>query len=238
MSIYTTGEVAKQCGVSVRTVQYYDTRGILTPSQLSEGGRRLYSEDDLRQMKVICFLRELGLPISSIGQLLSEADPGSVIFLLLQQQEQLLQEEISQQQAQLARIAELAKGLKHVENFSVESINDIAHIMENKKKIRKLRALIITIGIIMDIIEIGTIILWVTKGIWWPFAVGMCIVVALGIWISSVYFKKTAYICPQCHKVFKPRFREAFWAVHTPRTRRLTCPDCGHKGFCVETYGE
>ncbi len=238
MSIYTTGEVAKQCGVSVRTVQYYDTRGILTPSQLSEGGRRLYSEDDLRQMKVICFLRELGLPISSIGQLLSEADPGSVISLLLQQQEQLLQEEISQQQAQLARIAELAKGLKHVENFSVESINDIAHIMENKKKIRKLRALIITIGIIMDIIEIGTIILWVTKGIWWPFAVGMCIVVALGIWISSVYFKKTAYICPQCHKVFKPRFREAFWAVHTPRTRRLTCPDCGHKGFCVETYGE
>ena len=41
---YTTGELAKHCGVSVRTVQYYDGRGILVPSELSEGGRRLYTE--------------------------------------------------------------------------------------------------------------------------------------------------------------------------------------------------
>ena len=41
MSKYTTGEIAKLCGVSVRTVQYYDSRNILVPSALSEGGRRL-----------------------------------------------------------------------------------------------------------------------------------------------------------------------------------------------------
>ena len=41
MSKYTTGEIAKLCGVSVRTVQYYDSRNILIPSELSEGGRRL-----------------------------------------------------------------------------------------------------------------------------------------------------------------------------------------------------
>ena len=46
MSQYTTGEVAKLCGVSVRTVQYYDTRDIVCPTELSEGGRRLYSEDE------------------------------------------------------------------------------------------------------------------------------------------------------------------------------------------------
>ena len=40
MSQYTTGELAKLCGVTVRTVQYYDTRGILIPAALSEGGRR------------------------------------------------------------------------------------------------------------------------------------------------------------------------------------------------------
>ncbi|MFQ7110763.1 MAG: MerR family DNA-binding transcriptional regulator [Anaerovoracaceae bacterium] len=38
MSKYTTGEIAKLCGVSVRTVQYYDTRNILTPSELKENG--------------------------------------------------------------------------------------------------------------------------------------------------------------------------------------------------------
>ena len=83
MSKYTTGELAKLCGVTVRTVQYYDTRGILVPSELSEGGRRLYSEDDLKRMRVICFLRELGLPIDAISQLLAEPDPGSVVSAFL-----------------------------------------------------------------------------------------------------------------------------------------------------------
>ena len=69
MSKYTTGELAKLSGVTVRTVQYYDTRGILIPSELSEGGRRLYSEDDLKRMKIICFLRELDPPIDAISLL-------------------------------------------------------------------------------------------------------------------------------------------------------------------------
>ena len=86
MSKYTTGEIAKLCGVTVRTVQYYDKRGILVPSELSEGGRRLYSEDDVKRMKVICFLRDLGLSIDSIRQLLAEEDPGSVIRLLLERE--------------------------------------------------------------------------------------------------------------------------------------------------------
>ena len=86
MSKYTTGEMAKLCGVTVRTVQYYDGRGILVPSELSEGGRRLYSEENLKRLKLICFLRELGLPIDSISQLFSEENPGSVISLLIDQQ--------------------------------------------------------------------------------------------------------------------------------------------------------
>ena len=71
-NLYTTGEVAKLCGVSVRTVQYYDTRNILIPSELSEGGRRLYSEEDVKRMKIICFLREAGISINNIEELLSE----------------------------------------------------------------------------------------------------------------------------------------------------------------------
>ena len=83
MSKYTTGEIAKLCGVSVRTVQYYDEHGILIPSELSEGGRRLYSEDDYKKLKIICFLRDAGISIKSIGELLSESNPSSVISVCL-----------------------------------------------------------------------------------------------------------------------------------------------------------
>ncbi len=236
MSKYTTGEVAKLCGVSVRTVQYYDTRGILVPSELSEGGRRLYSEDDLKRMKVICFLRSLDIPLSSIGELLCEEDPASVISLLIDQQKQALSEEIGQKQIQLDKLLTLEKEVRKADSFSVESITDIARIMETKKQLKRVRAIILTVGLLAEAIEIGTLILWITKGIWWPFAVGMPILVALSTWIFFYYYKKIDYICPKCHSVFKPGKKEMFFATHTPTTRRLTCKHCGHKGFCVETY--
>ena len=235
MSKYTTGEIAKLCGVSVRTVQYYDTRGILSPSELSEGGRRLYSEDELARMKTICFLRELGLSINSIGELLAEDEPGHVIELLLQQQAQALRGEIAERQSQLERIESLAKGLHGVEHLPVESIGDMALNMERKNKLRKIRTTMFAVGIPCNIIEIGTLVLGIMKGIWWPFALGMCIAVAVGVWISRYYYRNISYICPQCHHVFRPRFREVFFAVHTPTTRKLTCPECGHRGYCVET---
>ena len=87
--LYTTGEIAKLCGVSVRTVQYYDDRGILTPSTLSEGGRRLYSEADVKRMHIICFLREVGLPINSSAALLAEEKPESIISILLEEYHRL-----------------------------------------------------------------------------------------------------------------------------------------------------
>jgi len=238
MSKYTTGEIAKLCDVSVRTVQYYDSRGILIPSELSEGGRRLYSEDDLKRMKIICFLREVGLPINSISELLSEADPASVVSILLGQQESILQEEICECQQKLEMLLEIKKELKSVSNFSVESLGDIAQIMKAKKKLKKIRMTMLLSAIPLGIIQWGSIILLITKGLWWMFLIYLVVAVPYGIWISRYYFKNVDYICPQCHEVFKPRFKEAFWASHTPTTRKLTCPKCNHKDHCVETCKE
>jgi len=235
---YTTGEVAKLCGVTVRTVQYYDTRGILVPSELSEGGRRLYSEDDVKRMKIICFLRELGLSIDSIRQLLSEDDPASVISLLLDQQEAALKKEIGTREEQLRKLEELKSGLKSVGEFSVESIGDIAYLMTSRKKLRNLRIFMVLIAIPLGILQWSSIILWITKGIWWLFLVWAIVLIPYAFYFSRWYFKKMAYICPQCHTVFQPTVREGFWANHTPATRKLTCPSCGHRGFCVEIAAE
>jgi DNA-binding transcriptional MerR regulator/DNA-directed RNA polymerase subunit RPC12/RpoP len=238
MSKYTTGEIAKLCGVSVRTVQYYDTRGVLTPSELSEGGRRLYSETDLQRMKIVCFLRELDLPLSSIGDLLSEEHPESVISLLLEQQEKTLREEIAQRQAQLDKLTDLRRALKELEHFSVESIGDIALKMENKAKLRKLYTVMFAIGIPVGIVEWATIIFWIVTGNWRPFVLFLVVAVPYAVVISRYFFKRVAYICPECHTVFRPSLKEAFFARHTRTLRKVTCTHCGHKGFCVETYGE
>ena len=231
---YTTGEIAKICGVTVRTVQYYDKRSLLIPSELTEGGRRLYSEDDVKKLKVICFLRDLGLSIDQIAQLFDEENPEAVISLLLDQQEKTLRSEIAEREEQVKKITELRSGMKTIGFRSIESIGDIAYIMKNKKELRKVHLTLLGVAIPLGILQWSSIILWITKGIWWLFLVWAILAVPYAVWASKWYFRRVAYICPQCHEVFKPTFKEAFWANHTPAARKLTCPACGHHGFCVE----
>lgn len=133
MPHYTTGEIARLCGVTVRTVQYYDKRGILMPEALSDGGRRLYGEDDVRKLRIICFLRDIGLSIDSIAELLQEEHPDRVIALLLQQQRVQLESEIRMRTAQLAVLEGMEREIRAMDSFSVESIQDIARIMKDRK---------------------------------------------------------------------------------------------------------
>lgn len=238
MSEYSTGEIAKLCGVTVRTVQYYDGRGILVPTSLSEGGRRLYSDSDLRRLKIICFLREVGLSLDSISELMSEEQPENVISLLLEQQETVLRDEISEKKEKLDKLTELKKGLSKIEKPDSQAIGDMALIMENKKKLKRVYTNMLLVGIPLVAMELASIIIWIVTGIWWPFIAYLLVDIPFAILVSRYYLNSVAYICPQCHKVFKPTFKEAFWARHTLHARKLTCTECGHHGFCVETYGK
>ena len=236
MSMYTTGELARLCSVSVRTVQYYDERGILVPSEFSEGGRRLYNEDDLGRMKIICFLRDAGIPINSIQKLFSEDNPDKVISVLLEQQSQTLDAEMAELKSRLEIIEGIKRELKNIDKFSVESIGDIARIMEDKNKLKRLRAFMVITGLPINILQWVSIILWITKGVWWLFVVHAVLGTVYGIFISAMYFKRIEYICPECHTAFKPSFKDVLFAKHTPTLRELTCTCCGRHGFCVEIY--
>lgn len=111
---YSTGELAKLAGVSVRTVQYYDQRGILVPSELTEGGRRIYSDRDLQQLKMICFLREMDFSIEQIKSLLAEDDSSAVLELILQEHIGHLKMVLLEQKTKL----DTAVTLQQLENLS------------------------------------------------------------------------------------------------------------------------
>lgn len=63
-------EVAKQSGLSVRTLRYYDEIGLLTPDEITEAGYRVYHEPSLRRLQTILYYRELDFPLEEIKRLL------------------------------------------------------------------------------------------------------------------------------------------------------------------------
>ena len=162
----------------------YDSRNILVPSELSEGGRRLYSEDDLKRMRVICFLREAGVPINQIHVLFTEEHPEKIISILLDQQAQDLRKELSDTQKKLSIVESIKRELKEIPNFSVETIGDIAHIMKQKDKLTKMRWHMVLTGIPITVLQWISIILWITRGLWWLFAVWACVAIPWGIAVS------------------------------------------------------
>ncbi len=234
MSKYSTGELAKLCNVSVRTVQFYDTKGLLPPSELTDGGRRVYNDDDLSKLRLICTLKALGLSLNTIQDMLLSEAPGKVLSLLLDQQIKQLDNEIADKQRQIATIKIVREQLQNADAIPVNSIIDMEHIMKNKKGLRKIHGTMLAVGVVMDIIEIGTIVLWIIKGIWWPFAIGMPFVILFAVLLTRMYHKNTAYICAECNTTFQPTLARLIFSAHTPKTRKLTCEKCGHTGYCVE----
>lgn len=67
----TVGELARRCGLTVRTLHHYDAIGLLKPSLRSDAGYRLYDRANVERLHRIQALRQLGLALADIGTVLS-----------------------------------------------------------------------------------------------------------------------------------------------------------------------
>ena len=62
---YGIGEVAKKLQVSTRALRFYDQKGLLKPTK-AENGYRFYNEDQVQQLQVIIYLKELGFSLAKV----------------------------------------------------------------------------------------------------------------------------------------------------------------------------
>lgn len=68
-SLLTTGDMARLTGSTLRTVRFYEEAELLTPTNRSEGGHRLFCETELMKLQLILDLREAGLSLQDIRDL-------------------------------------------------------------------------------------------------------------------------------------------------------------------------
>lgn len=72
--MWTIGDVARLSGVTSRTLRHYDAIGLLQPSGVGPGGRRLYGRAELERLQEVLVLRELGVDLAAIGEILADGD--------------------------------------------------------------------------------------------------------------------------------------------------------------------
>jgi DNA-binding transcriptional MerR regulator len=232
MSKYTTGEMAKMCNVSVRTVQFYDTKGVLHPSELTEGGRRLYSEDDLTKLQLICTLKTIGLSLDSIKSIMESELSEKILTILLDEQVKQLSDEIDERQKQLEMIAVIKESIRNQATNPENSILDVEHTMKKKNNSRNTKKLtLIYLAVVAWTVPNVLFLAWLAiSGIWWAVAVYLFFAV-FGISVAALQLKDTVFICPNCDAVFK--IRPAFFTTGSHKVRWAKCPECGERGWCV-----
>ena len=70
----TVNEVSKLAGVSIRTLQYYDSIGLLKPAEYTESGYRLYDDAAMERLQQILLFRELEFPLKEIKEIVARPD--------------------------------------------------------------------------------------------------------------------------------------------------------------------
>lgn len=155
---YSTGDLAKEAGVTVRTVQYYDKRGILSPSELSEGGRRVYSIADLEKLRQIIYLRDLDFSIDNIKNLFTEDSASQILELFLQVQIRELRLAIDSKKDKLDKAVNLLKTVEKQDSKTLGYLSDIVLMEENKRKWGKLQKSIV-LQVVMIIMVYITLII-------------------------------------------------------------------------------
>jgi DNA-binding transcriptional MerR regulator len=69
----TIGKVARESGLSVPNVRFYEAQGIIPPPQRTDAGYRLYSPNDVRRLRLARRARLLGLSLLEVKDLVDRA---------------------------------------------------------------------------------------------------------------------------------------------------------------------
>lgn len=125
LGFMTVGEAAKKIGVTVRTLQYYDKEGYLSPSAESEGGRRLYTDKDLVMLHQIISLKSLGFSLDDIKHHLNSLETPEDVATALNEQADIIRKKIGQLTTSLTAIEQLKEEVLQIKTVNFKKYADI-----------------------------------------------------------------------------------------------------------------
>lgn len=233
--VYSIGEAAKKLQISTRTLRFYQEKGLVIPAYTEENGYRFYSEEQIRQIELILFLKELGFSLRQIKMLIQDEHGGQSLDLLLKEQYQ-------ENQRKIDKLSKKQRQIEHLQKIKLSRVvltnhSSIKDIMRKENRLSALRRRICFLGILLILGElIGISLLYAFKVQMSVAVIGITVVGAIAL--SKYYYDNVEYVCPNCGDVFIPSFLTFNLAPHTPKFRKLTCPRCGKRSYCLEISRE
>lgn len=107
----SSGDMARGCETTVRTVRFYEEAGLIEPVARSEGGHRMYSPEQLLKLQLIMDLREAGLSLQDIKALFELKDRCGSAEAASKQMADALEAQIACMQRKIAVLRRLREEL-------------------------------------------------------------------------------------------------------------------------------
>lgn len=127
-TLIKVGTLAKETGLTVRALHYYEEVGLLKPAKRSEKGYRLYGIGEVQRLQKIVSLQQLGFTLEDIRRMLDDEaySLSDVLTMHIAQ----LEEQLTAQQSLMEQLKKISSYIEHARDIS---ISDFIHTIKEIK---------------------------------------------------------------------------------------------------------
>ncbi|MGY0412387.1 MerR family transcriptional regulator [Staphylococcus sp. mip270_02] len=233
MTQYQTGELAKQCDVSIRTIQYYDRKGLITSTKTEQNGRRVFDEQSKQDLEIILILKRFGFSLKDIKKITVEENKLKSVRSMIEQRALNIEYEIKRNQMLLSEIKQFKNYIDKDSQAPLNKLLETNQYVTNKGNMNILTRSIIYRVLPVVIVQYTALLASVITRKWWPSISVLPFLIAFAVYFTRFIYKHLMYVCPNCQEVFKPNIKSWLFASHTPKTRKLQCPNCCETSHCM-----
>src|SRR5690606_2994542 len=126
---WKVGELASLTGLTIRTLRYYDQIDLLSPSQYTESGHRLYTKTDLVLLQQILALKQMGFSLDDIKTVITNKEKG-VAINIIESQITRIKRDIQVQQNLLYELKSALKTIRSKKRMSIEELTKLLGAMK------------------------------------------------------------------------------------------------------------
>jgi len=106
------GDLARRAGTTMRTIRYYEQRGLIGPARRTKGGFRLYQDETLRKLHLIKNLQGLDMPLEQVKAFFDTRRHGAAAAEIAPALQEVLREHLREMDRKMAQYRAMQESIR------------------------------------------------------------------------------------------------------------------------------